>query len=148
MSDVKKVVHESGVCPVCGSKELDYDASKFDGNYLCYPWTCRHCSSTGKEWHEVLFKEHTDIKKKDDHIYARLTLTLSFDGFGKTFEESVALAQEEAVEYLQNNMLKLNDFSTETEEIKAEDCNLDQSFIDSLNDDEDDEDDEDYETSV
>jgi len=52
---------EAGICPVCGSSDLDYDSLKIDAGQVGYPWTCNRCKSHGEEWSNLDFIEHTNI---------------------------------------------------------------------------------------
>jgi len=50
--------HEAGTCPNCRNGELEYDGGKVtDGNYI-YKWRCEECNTSGREIHEMIFREH------------------------------------------------------------------------------------------
>ena len=52
--------HKQGECPCCGSTELEYGVLELEGEQCAYPYTCRNCSFTGKEWYRLEFIEHTE----------------------------------------------------------------------------------------
>lgn len=49
---------ETGVCPCCGSKNLNYGKNYKDNIGIIYPWTCPDCKSKGKETYEITFTGH------------------------------------------------------------------------------------------
>jgi transcription elongation factor Elf1 len=49
---------QAGECPVCGSRDLNYECSDTDGDNMWYPWSCGKCGSTGVEYYELKFIEH------------------------------------------------------------------------------------------
>ena len=49
---------EEGVCPKCGSNDLDYGAIEISGNSVYYPWTCEHCGCVGEEYYDLMFAGH------------------------------------------------------------------------------------------
>lgn len=58
--------HEPGICPVCGSEDLDYGVLIPYGNSISYPWTCNHCHAKGNEVYDLIFNQHENIVKEDD----------------------------------------------------------------------------------
>lgn len=49
---------EPGVCPACGSDELDFESiliEDFPG--ACYPFVCTKCNATGREYYNLHFVE-------------------------------------------------------------------------------------------
>ena len=53
-----------GICPKCGSENLDYQDSEEKDEYLVYEFECEKCGATGKEWYTVSYLE-TVLNKKD-----------------------------------------------------------------------------------
>ena len=63
VSDEAGICHEAGVCPKCGSDNLDFDGCGFlqpvdEG--VTYSYTCIGCGHTGKEYYSLNFVEHTN----------------------------------------------------------------------------------------
>lgn len=52
---------EEGICPCCGSDDLDYDSIEAEGNSVYYPWLCNNCGYSGKEVYNLDFVGHEDI---------------------------------------------------------------------------------------
>lgn len=50
-----------GVCPVCDSKNLEYDKFNFYDDELIMPWICNDCGTNGMETYSLNFKAHYDI---------------------------------------------------------------------------------------
>ena len=49
------MAHE-GECPRCGSENLRYDELELGDGYddtLFYPFTCKDCGISGREWHRL-----------------------------------------------------------------------------------------------
>ena len=46
---------ENGVCPACGSKDIDWQGSEVDGDQLYYMATCEDCEYSWREWHNLIF---------------------------------------------------------------------------------------------
>ena len=55
--------HQPGVCPVCGSIELEYGEFEFDDDGGYYPTECLTCHSTFNEAYNFVFDDHYEIKK-------------------------------------------------------------------------------------
>ena len=55
---------KQGDCPVCNGKDLDYGVIMPSGMSIGYPWVCKKCKSTGTEWYDVTFIEHTITEDK------------------------------------------------------------------------------------
>ena len=49
---------EQGVCPVCGSINLEYAEAEADAIGGMYPWKCEDCGAEGNETYEVTFSGH------------------------------------------------------------------------------------------
>jgi len=47
-----------GICPKCGTDNLDYTDVKSDDNGIHYPWECLDCGAKGKECYYIEFTEH------------------------------------------------------------------------------------------
>lgn len=54
--------HQQGVCPNCGSNNLQYDVLEVVDDQVMYPWTCNHCLTTGEEWYLLQFTNHEEIE--------------------------------------------------------------------------------------
>lgn len=50
--------HMQGICPSCGSEDLNYGNSILDGIYMGFEWECDECGTTGIEWYVLEFVEH------------------------------------------------------------------------------------------
>ena len=46
-----------GYCAKCGSNNIGYEAQELVDNDICYPYECRDCSHTGKEWYHLEYIE-------------------------------------------------------------------------------------------
>lgn len=47
---------KEGICPVCGSEELDYEGSGDLRNKRCgYKWQCTNCGTEGTDWFDLHF---------------------------------------------------------------------------------------------
>ena len=56
----KKKKQKQGVCPKCGSKDgLEYGDSEIQDGTISYDYTCQDCGSNGKEWHNIVFTNHS-----------------------------------------------------------------------------------------
>lgn len=55
---------EQGICPVCGSENLNYEGLEPEEEMIVYPWTCENCGATGSEWYELQFAGH-NVDTKD-----------------------------------------------------------------------------------
>jgi len=54
---LKKI--EQGVCPYCGSTDIDYGAIELeDDDMLYYPATCNDCKRDFEEWYKLGFVGH------------------------------------------------------------------------------------------
>lgn len=61
--------HESGICPCCGSHELQYGDYENYGFGISHRWYCEKCEATGAEWYDIVFKEHDIYNTPEDHIF-------------------------------------------------------------------------------
>lgn len=50
-----------GICPICGSENITYDAIEPYGEGIYYPAICDDCGTTFKECHHLTFDTHIDI---------------------------------------------------------------------------------------
>jgi len=55
-----------GRCPKCGKDDLDYDALEYEGEEVCYPYTCRACKFRGQEWYRLEFTTHHSLEDDKD----------------------------------------------------------------------------------
>ena len=46
-----------GSCAKCGSENIDYGASELEGEDMYYPYDCKDCNSSGKEWYHLDYIE-------------------------------------------------------------------------------------------
>ena len=58
--------HAQGICPECGSDEVEYDSADFEGNSIIYPAECLTCQTKFDECYNMVFIEHTNIIKGDE----------------------------------------------------------------------------------
>ena len=65
---IKNLRNEQGVCPKCGSTNLEYEPAKNEGDMLCYPWKCNNCGADGEEWYELTFAGHNLQNEDGDYI--------------------------------------------------------------------------------
>lgn len=53
---LEKADAKEGICPVCGSEELDYEGSGDLRNKRCgYKWQCMNCGTEGTDWFDLHF---------------------------------------------------------------------------------------------
>ena len=50
--------HEAGVCPKCGSEQLDFDGFFVEDGNGIYKWKCESCGIRGRECYDMTFSEH------------------------------------------------------------------------------------------
>ncbi len=57
-----KIKQEEGICPKCGSKNLNYETSTDYGctGAIYYEYCCYDCEFEGQEWYLLEFKDHLD----------------------------------------------------------------------------------------
>jgi hypothetical protein len=53
----KKIKQESGVCPKCGSLNLDYGDTQHEDMTLGYEFVCNDCKCEGIEWYDLKYSE-------------------------------------------------------------------------------------------
>jgi len=53
---LKKI--EQGVCPYCGSMDINYDAIELKDEMLYYPAHCCDCGRSFEEWYDLVFAGH------------------------------------------------------------------------------------------
>lgn len=46
-----------GHCPNCGSDELTYEYTTFEGDCMGYEFTCDVCGKNGIEWYDLVYTE-------------------------------------------------------------------------------------------
>lgn len=46
-----------GCCPKCGSDNLSYEDTTFEGDCMGYEFTCEDCGSEGIEWYDLHYTE-------------------------------------------------------------------------------------------
>jgi hypothetical protein len=59
------VGHEPGICPVCGSDNLEWGDDEKEGEHLFYEFTCGDCNSSGSELYRM---EYIDTEVKAEGI--------------------------------------------------------------------------------
>lgn len=59
--------NQSGICPLCGSENLDYGAAVIEDVGVMYPWTCE-CGAKGEETYNLEFSGHYAVEKDDIYI--------------------------------------------------------------------------------
>lgn len=47
--------YEVGICPICHSEDLDYDAMEVYDDSIGYPFTCNSCGATGNEFYQLTY---------------------------------------------------------------------------------------------
>ena len=50
-----------GMCPICGSENITYDAMEPYGGGIYYPAICDDCGATFEECYKPIFDTHIDI---------------------------------------------------------------------------------------
>jgi len=63
---METIKSEQGVCPKCGSEDLDYGVMELMEESIFYPYTCNKCGFRGKEWYSVTFSEHQNEDNPDE----------------------------------------------------------------------------------
>lgn len=61
---MKKKEYKKGICPYCGSKNIDRLGSDWNSNYtkFWYDCTCDDCESNWEEHYDVIFKKIKKVK--------------------------------------------------------------------------------------
>lgn len=54
--------HKEGVCPICGSKNLEYNTKNVESNSFWYDIECEDCKTTFSECYELKFIGHENIE--------------------------------------------------------------------------------------
>jgi hypothetical protein len=44
---------ERGLCPYCGSENINYDNLYLDGESICFPALCDNCNNEFNEWYDL-----------------------------------------------------------------------------------------------
>ena len=66
---MKKLFNEAGICPYCGSDDLEYGSMEPETNNLIYyPWECNDCGHKGEEWYQLTFDGHTVENEDGDMV--------------------------------------------------------------------------------
>jgi ribosomal protein L37AE/L43A len=68
---IPKDQHQPGVCPFCGSGDLDYQAARcgecpaieLDDGAMLWLWTCGSCYKSGKEVMHTKFLYHIPVEE-------------------------------------------------------------------------------------
>jgi hypothetical protein len=55
----------SGYCPKCHTEIVDYGSQELLDMQVYYPFTCKKCGFTGREWYDLTFTGFTDDEGKD-----------------------------------------------------------------------------------
>lgn len=59
--------HMQGICPNCGSDDLNYGNNALDGIYMGFEWECGECGTIGVEWYVLEFMEHFVEEANNKH---------------------------------------------------------------------------------
>lgn len=54
---------EQGICPICGSDSISYEAMEVEDDSVYYPAMCDKCHATWKEYYDLTFSGHYEIEK-------------------------------------------------------------------------------------
>lgn len=66
---------KQGICPLCGSENLDYGVLQPDDDCIYYPCTCDDCGATFKEYYSLDFSGQEHISSGDTgDVVERYTL--------------------------------------------------------------------------
>ena len=68
MKEKKFKKNAKGVCPMCGSYNLNWGDSDINDNYLGYEYECEDCGAQGQEWYRLVFDGH-EIYNKETQEY-------------------------------------------------------------------------------
>lgn len=55
MEKIKIQSNDLGVCPYCNSLEIQYEAVRFEDDYLYFPCHCEKCGRYFEQWNELKF---------------------------------------------------------------------------------------------
>lgn len=55
--------HEQGKCPVCGSKDLNYEVFEYEGDGGYYPVECEKCHTRFEENYNLVYLNQDDIEE-------------------------------------------------------------------------------------
>ena len=56
---------EQGVCPYCGSVDIDYGVMEIEDDCVYYPAHCNDCKRDFNEWYRLEFDGHNVGDRKD-----------------------------------------------------------------------------------
>lgn len=70
--DKEFISNEVGVCPCCNAENLEYGSMQLSDDELAYyPWTCRNCGKSGKEYFRLDFIGH-NVHTKNGEVMVNL----------------------------------------------------------------------------
>ena len=70
--DAKEELHSGmGICPLCGSTDLDYGVSIPQDSMLLYPLECNDCHATFSEIYEVMYNCKSEIEDSNGNEVPR-----------------------------------------------------------------------------
>lgn len=55
---------EQGICPICGSDAIDYEAMEDADNSVYFPAMCCKCHAMWNEYYNLTFSGHYDIRRE------------------------------------------------------------------------------------
>lgn len=55
---------EQGICPICGSDNISYEAIEVEDDSVYYPTMCNKCHATWKEYYDLTFSGNYDIERE------------------------------------------------------------------------------------
>ena len=61
INEIKNLPNKQGICPMCKSTNLDYEAVEFEGDMCYFPYKCKDCNTEGEEWYNLTFTGHNLI---------------------------------------------------------------------------------------
>jgi len=62
MSKQREIQISQGICPKCGSDNLEYGPVEPEDESIYYPYTCQNCDFDGNEYYDVNFTGHKNCK--------------------------------------------------------------------------------------
>ena len=55
---MEKLEQKMGICPKCGSEDIEYDGSCVEGEMYYYEVWCNKCGCEYREYHNLVFCEN------------------------------------------------------------------------------------------